>query len=105
MTQSLGIELVGGVGGLVTSSAILPQIYKCWVTRSTKDLSWAMIFIFYVGVIINLVYGILIHHSAISITACYNLITNTLLGYLKYRYDHASGSESTSMLNTFSTVT
>lgn len=80
-------EWIGTFGGLITSSAILPQIYKSYKHQSTRDLSWAMFGIFYVGVSMNLVFGIIVHHPAIYITAIYSICTNTALCFIKWYFE------------------
>lgn len=81
------VELVGLSGGFITISSVIPQILKCYRTRSTQDLSWAMFAIGYTGVLINLGYGLAIHHPAIYITSLYSLCANSVLMAMKYRYD------------------
>lgn len=81
------IELIGVFGGIITSSSILPQIFKCWVTKSTNDLSWLMIFLFYIGVILNFTFGILINHPAVFLSAGYSICTNTVLCGMKYYFE------------------
>lgn len=84
-SQSVYTETLGVIGGIVTTSAILPQIYKSYKTRSTSDLSWTMFAIFYVGVSMNFIFGILINHPAIYLTASISFMTNTTLAVIKYR--------------------
>lgn len=81
------IETVGMIGGFVSCSAILPQIYKSYRLQATKDLSWTMFGVFYVGVFMNLIFGFMISHPAVYLTAMYSLITNSFLLSLKIYYD------------------
>lgn len=75
----MNTELIGLFGGFVSISAALPQIYKCIVTRQTKDLSYATNIVSYIGSIISICYGVLIKHNAVIICNSYALFTNTFL--------------------------
>jgi uncharacterized protein with PQ loop repeat len=86
--MGLWIELLGVSGGFITVSSILPQIWRCHHTRSTGDLSWYMFAIGYVGVSMNLVYGVAIHHPAIYINSIYSLCMNGVLTAMKWKYDN-----------------
>lgn len=81
------IETVGIIGGFVSCSAIIPQIYKSYKLQATKDLSWSMFGVFYVGVLLNLIFGFMIAHPAVYLTAVYSLMTNSLLLWLKIYYE------------------
>lgn len=66
------VELVGLAAAVLTTSAFVPQVYKAWKHRSTKDISLLMYLVFVVGVLLWLFYGIAIH--SISIIAA-NVVT------------------------------
>lgn len=46
-------------------SAFLPQAFKTWKTKRTKDISLGMYLIFWAGVILWLVYGIMLKNPPI----------------------------------------
>lgn len=81
------VEWVGTLGALSSCSAILPQIYKSYKSGSTKDLSWSMFAMFYVGVILNTVFGFLIGHPAIYVAGIYSFITNSVLVAIKVSHE------------------
>ena len=81
------IEILGLSGGFICTSSIIPQIIKCYRTKSTRDLSWAMFAISYIGLLTNISYGIAIYHPAIYLTAIYSLCTNSTLVYLKWKFE------------------
>lgn len=83
----MNVELIGTLGAIFSCSAILPQIYKSYKTKSTEDLSWYMFFLFYIGVAFNITFGILIDHPAIYIAGVYSFVTNTTLATMKLYYD------------------
>ncbi|KPM32807.1 Hypothetical protein I595_1234 [Croceitalea dokdonensis DOKDO 023] len=66
------VELVGLAAAVLTTSAFVPQVYKAWKHRSTKDISLLMYLVFVVGVLLWLFYGIAI--DSISIIAA-NVVT------------------------------
>jgi len=54
------IEAVGGLAGLLTTIAFLPQVVRTWTTKSAGDISFAMLTIFAVGVALWFAYGLMI---------------------------------------------
>jgi MtN3 and saliva related transmembrane protein len=54
------IEVLGGVAGVMTTAAFLPQAIKTWRTRRTRDISLSMFLTMCVGIILWLIYGVLI---------------------------------------------
>jgi uncharacterized protein with PQ loop repeat len=74
-----GIELVGLLGGFISISAAIPQIYKCVITGHTTDLSYATNIVAYVGSSISTFYGVSIGHAAIIACSLYAIIVNTAL--------------------------
>ena len=53
------VELIGLLAAFLTTSAFLPQVYKTWKTKDVTALSLTMLLIFFVGVLLWLLYGIL----------------------------------------------
>jgi MtN3 and saliva related transmembrane protein len=53
------LTLVGTVAGVLTTGAWLPQLLKCWRTRSAADLSWSYLAVLGTGVALWAVYGLL----------------------------------------------
>ncbi len=54
----LDFTLVGHAAGALTTLSFLPQVIKAWRSRSTGDLSLAMLLVFLTGIVLWLVYGI-----------------------------------------------
>lgn len=52
------IQLTGYAAGFVLAIALVPQVWKSWKTKSTKDVSllWSLIYTF--GLALFLAYGI-----------------------------------------------
>ena len=50
---------IGLAAAFCTTIAFLPQVIKCWRTRSTADISLVMFVVFALGVSLWLVYGLM----------------------------------------------
>ncbi|MBI3032538.1 SemiSWEET transporter [Candidatus Woesearchaeota archaeon] len=70
---------LGLIAGLLTTAAFIPQVWKSWKTKSTKDLSLSMTIIFFVGVVLWLIYGITVKDLPMTL---WNSITLLLVGVL-----------------------
>jgi lactoylglutathione lyase len=75
------IHTIGFVSAALTTSAFLPQAVKTWRTRSTSDLSPHMFFLFCIGILGWLVYGVLIRDLPIILA---NAVTICLAGSILY---------------------
>lgn len=69
-------ELLGLVAATLTTAAFLPQVYKTWVHKSTKDISLVMYMVLLSGTLLWLCYGVLISSFPIILA---NAITSFLL--------------------------
>ncbi len=54
------ITLIGMLAAVCTTIAFLPQVYKIYRTKHTRDLSLPMYILFSAGVLFWLIYGIMI---------------------------------------------
>lgn len=80
------IEIIGLIAATLTTSAFVPQVYKTWKYKSTKDISFTMYLAFFVGTMLWLYYGIQYQSLAIILA---NAITGVLvlfMLFLKKRY-------------------
>jgi MtN3 and saliva related transmembrane protein len=68
--------MLGFLAGLLTTISFLPQVVKTWKSRSASDLSLGMFFVFSVGVICWLVYGLLLQEMPMilwnAVTLCFS---------------------------------
>ncbi|TAI47935.1 SemiSWEET family sugar transporter [Flagellimonas allohymeniacidonis] len=81
------IEILGLVAATLTTSSFVPQVYKTWKEKSTKDISLTMYLVFFTGTMLWLYYGF-VHRSAPIVFA--NGVTGLLVAFilvlkLKYR--------------------
>lgn len=71
------IDLIGSIAATLTTLSFIPQVWKVWQTRHTKDISLIMYIAFTGGVALWLLYGILLGSWPIIIA---NSITFCLAG-------------------------
>jgi MtN3 and saliva related transmembrane protein len=74
-----GTTAVGLLAGFLTTIAFLPQVVRAWRSRSTHDLSLAMLIVFLTGIVLWTWYGMEIN-SFPMIAA--NVATIALVGIL-----------------------
>lgn len=79
-------SVVGGLAGILTTIAFLPQVIKTYQSKSAKNLSLSMFSIFCTGVLLWLVYGILKQDWAIVATNTFTLILSGILLYFKFTF-------------------
>ncbi|MFH0978067.1 MAG: SemiSWEET transporter [Candidatus Woesearchaeota archaeon] len=80
------VELLGLSAGIITTSAWIPQVVRAFRTRSTKDLSFGLLGIVFIGAILWLIYGLLISSLPISLSNAAILILSGILLGLKLKY-------------------
>lgn len=80
------MEIIGLVAATLTTAAYVPQVYKTWKEKSTKDISLSMYAVLLTGVLLWLVYGLYLTSLPIILS---NVITSILLLFmliLKLKY-------------------
>lgn len=78
--------ITGLVAGACTTLAFLPQVYKTWKTKSTKDLSFSWIAIFWTGLALWIIYGIMISQFPVILWNVISLILLSVLFFFKLKY-------------------
>ena len=78
--------MIGLTAGFLTTISFLPQVIKTWKTRSAKDLSLSMFMIFWLGVMLWLIYGILIEDTPIVIANALTLTLASVILYFKFSF-------------------
>lgn len=61
------ISITGLLAGVLTTLAFLPQVFKVWKSRSTKDISLLMYITFCAGLALWILYGVFLHSSPLVI--------------------------------------
>ena len=80
------VVLIGYIAGTLTTIAFVPQVYRAWRMKETRDLSLAMLLLFAAGLLLWAVYGF--WTGSLPVIAA-NMITFALLLVLlgmKVRY-------------------
>lgn len=72
---------------IISAFNIVPQIFKSYKTKSTKDLSYGMLFVIAIGNLLWIVYGIHLKDWAIIIANILVISSVIILGFMKNRYD------------------
>jgi len=80
------INLLGLIAGILTTIAFVPQVFKTWKTKSTKDISLGMFISFSIGVFLWLIYGICLKATPIVVANILVLILSAMMIYLKIKY-------------------
>ena len=75
------ISIVGIIAGTMTTIAFIPQVYKVYKTKATRDISLGMFLIFSIGVGFWLCYGVLKNDYPIILA---NSITITFSLYILF---------------------
>jgi MtN3 and saliva related transmembrane protein len=83
-------ELIGLLAGFCTTLSLVPQLHRIWRAKSAHDLSLAMFFVFGVGVVLWLLYGIGIRSLAVIATNCVSLVLVIVIYSLAVHYEHVS---------------
>jgi MtN3 and saliva related transmembrane protein len=73
----MNAEIIGLLAGSLTTFSFLPQVIHVFKTRSTKDISLGMYFLFCAGVVLWIVYSYMINSISVFIA---NIATLFLAG-------------------------
>ncbi|MBN2037852.1 MAG: SemiSWEET transporter [Chitinispirillaceae bacterium] len=79
-------RMIGLVAGLLTTASLLPQLVKTIRTRSAKDLSLIMLFMFWAGIICWLTYGIMVKEWPVIFANSITLVMASLLLACKRKF-------------------
>ncbi len=81
-----GIDLLGFAAGTLTTCAFWPQLQKTWTSKSAGDVSMGMLVIFWAGVSLWLLYGLVLQAWPIIVTNAVTLLLTGAILALKLRY-------------------
>ena len=80
------ITFFGIAGGILNTIRLLPQVYKSWMTKSTRDLSGYFLAILFLQSVFIILYGIYKPDNIILWTNISPLLCSIILGGLKFKY-------------------
>lgn len=78
-------EFIGVASGAVCVVAMCPQVYKCYKTCSTDDISTSMLIMMYISMGLGTAYGFLIRHVAVYATDITLLVLYMMIHCIKLR--------------------
>jgi len=79
-------EWIGGMAATLTTCSFIPQVWRVWHTRHTKDISLLMYTLFTIGVALWLVYGILLASWPVILANGITLLLAGMVLALKLRF-------------------
>lgn len=79
--------IIGFVAAIFTTTGFLPQAFKIYKTKSTKDISATMYMVLGFGTLLWLIYGLFINELPVIVanTVSLTFISTILLLKLKYK--------------------
>jgi MtN3 and saliva related transmembrane protein len=80
------VDFVGYLAATLTTAAFLPQVFKVWKSKSTKDLALPTLLSFIAGVGAWLVYGLLLKSEPVIIANSVTLVLNLVILRFKLKY-------------------
>ena len=83
--MSFNIELIGFIAAILTTVAFVPQAYKVWQTKSVSGMSLTMYLIFFCGVLLWLVYGLIINSLPMIIGNAVTIVLTLIILYFLLR--------------------
>ena len=81
-------EQIGLFAGCCTTVSLVPQLHRLWKTKSAHDLSLTMFFVFGLGIMLWLLYGIGIGSFAVITTNSVSLVLVVVIYSLALHYEH-----------------
>lgn len=79
-------EIIGIVAAVLTTSAFVPQVIKTWKSKDVEGLSLTMYSVFFLGIVLWLVYGILIESIPVILANVVTAILAFILVFFKLKY-------------------
>jgi MtN3 and saliva related transmembrane protein len=79
-------EWVGSIAATLTTCSFIPQVWRVWRTKHTKDISLLMYSLFTLGVSLWLAYGILLDSRPIIAANGITLLLAGTVLLLKLRF-------------------
>lgn len=81
-------EVNGYIGGILSAIIFIPQIYKMFLTKSARDISWTFLFVSNIGSIFSLVYYFEIDAKPMIYTNIFSLFTRIFMTFYKFYLDN-----------------
>jgi len=79
-------EIIGLCAAVLTTAAFLPQVYTTWKTKDVSGLSLPMLALFFFGILLWLIYGILLDSPSLILANGITVVSVFFLVYFKIKY-------------------
>lgn len=79
-------ELIGFIGGLLTTMGMVPQVWRLYKLRSAREISLTFILLFIIGIIFWMSYGILRGLFSVIIWNSISLVLGCGMLYAKLKW-------------------
>jgi len=79
-------ELVGLIGGALTTAGFIPQVVRVYRLKSAREISLIFTILFVIGISFWLGYGVLFQLPSVMFWNATTLVLGILLLYAKLRY-------------------
>ena len=86
-------EIVGYMAGFFTAIPLIPQIYKSYKMKSTKDLSLLFLVISALGSLLWIIYGVMLKDMPLIISSSIFIVSEILLLIMKICFDYCNTEE------------
>lgn len=80
------LDIIGYIAGVLGIGSLLPQLIKCWRTKSTEDLSIWRYVVYILSLILWIVYGVMISNGPLIAVCIVTLIIAILILYFAIKY-------------------
>ncbi len=79
-------EVIGFIGGLLTTVSMIPQVWRSFKLKSARDMSLTFSVLFTVGIGFWLVYGIMYGLISVIIWNSVALVLGSMMVYVKLKW-------------------
>lgn len=78
--------MIGSIAGILTTTALLPQVIKVLKTKDTSSLSLGMYSLQVIGVLLWLIHGLVIQDMALLVANIVTLCLSMIIFICKLKY-------------------
>ena len=82
----MNYELIGSIGGFLTTVSMIPQVWKMFKSMSAYDVSMTFSLLFTIGIAFWLAYGILLGLVSVIVWNSTALVLGILMVYGKVKW-------------------
>lgn len=83
---------IGFSASILSAASFFPEVVKAIKTKHLEDISWGLLFCVISSSILWLLYGVRFNLSPLIISSSFNLVMNSILFYIKYKFKNSKRS-------------